>query len=201
MGALDLIYSPSHGFYEAPLHFKANGGTFLLDDLGCQRVETTKLLNRWIHPLEKGVDFLTLRTGQQLEVPFRQMLIISTNLDVNRVMTPAFLRRIGYRVNMTGPTSNDYAAIFHRYAQRCKVPAPPGLIENLIRRYELEERTMKGCEPRDLIERSRDICRYREQPFQLTEEILDLAWGGYFGDMRGNTPPPTAKAVHPDFLR
>ena len=79
--ALDLIYDASHGYYEAPLHFKANGGTFLLDDFGCQRVAPQDLLNRWIHPLERGVDFLTLRTGQQLEVPFRQLLMVSTNLD------------------------------------------------------------------------------------------------------------------------
>jgi predicted ATPase with chaperone activity len=190
--ALDLIYSPVYGYYEAPLHFKANGGTFLLDDFGCQRVDPFTLLNRWIHPLERGVDFLTLQTGQQLEVPFRQTLLVSTNLDPDSVMSPAFLRRMGYRLFLDNPSQEDYAVIFRRYAARYDIEVPAMLIEHLIGRYQRENRPMKCCEPRDLIERGRDICRYRGMDFELREDIMDFAWSGYFGnyDGRPNAPQP-----------
>jgi predicted ATPase with chaperone activity len=182
MRALDLIYSESLGYYEAPLHFKANGGTFLLDDFGCQQVDPEKLLNRWIHPLEREVDFLTLQTGQQLAVPFRQMLIVSTNLDPDKVMTPAFLRRIGYRVYLDDAQPEQYTEIFHRYAARFEIAVPDTTIDNLLEKYRTEGRPLRSCEPRDLIERSRDICRYRDQPLELSTDVLNLAWEGYFGN-------------------
>ncbi len=181
MDALDLAFSPQLGYYEAPLHFKANGGTFLLDDFGCQRIRPETILNRWIHPLERGIDFLTLQTGQQLEVPFRQMLVVSTNLDVNNVMTPAFLRRMGYRVHMADPSPQRYQEIFCRYAAGCGIEVVPEVLEGLIERYRREQRPMHCCEPRDLIERARDICKYRHQPLTLDEPTLNLAWHGYFG--------------------
>ena len=180
--ALDLVYVPSVGYYEAPMHFKANGGTFLLDDFGCQRVEPVQLLNRWVVPLEKQIDYLTLRTGQQIQVPFRQMLVVSTNLDPDRVMTPAFLRRIGYRIHVKDPTPDDYAEIFRRFAQESQLTVSQEALDHLQWRYEQEGRSMRGCEPRDLILRAKDICRYHQKPTELTKEVLDLAWRGYFGD-------------------
>jgi predicted ATPase with chaperone activity len=187
MEALDLVHDASHGYYEAPLHFKANGGTFLLDDFGCQRMPPQELLNRWIHPMERGVDFLTLSTGQQLEVPFRQMLIVSTNLDPDQIMSPAFLRRMGYRLHMPNPSREMYAEIFHRYADRCQTEVPSGLLPTLFNRYATEERPLRSCEPRDLIERARDICSYRGQELVLSDEVLDIAWKGYFGDYNGES--------------
>lgn len=180
--ALDLLYSHSLGYYEAPLHFKANGGTFLLDDFGCQRVSPQQLLNRWIHPLERGVDFLTLQTGQQLEVPFRQMLIVSTNLDPDEVMSPAFLRRMGYRLYLGDPSAESYAQIFHRYAAKYELAVPSEMIDQLITRYQSQGRPRRSCEPRDLVERVRDICRYQNRPLELDAYVLDVAWRGYFGN-------------------
>jgi predicted ATPase with chaperone activity len=182
LDAMDLVFSDSLGYYEAPLHFKANGGSFLLDDFGCQQVDARQLLNRWIHPLERHVDFLTLRTGQQIEVPFRQMLIISTNLRPDEVMTPAFLRRMGYRLMLGNPSAEQYAQIFRRYADRLGATVPAGLMEHLFQRYQSEGRPLRGCEPRDLIERARDGCRMRGEALQLNPETLDLAWSGYFGN-------------------
>jgi predicted ATPase with chaperone activity len=185
MESLDLIYDTNRGYYEAPLHFKANGGTFLLDDFGCQRVAPQDLLNRWIHPLERGLDFLTLRTGQQLEVPFRQLLMVSTNLDPDRIMSPAFLRRMGYRLHMPNPSREDYATIFRRYASDADATVPDGLLAELFNRYESEQRPLRSCEPRDLIERVRDICQYRGLAIDLTSEMLNTAWDAYFGDSNG----------------
>src|SRR5262249_20379025 len=95
---LDLIYSPSLRYYEAPPHLKANGGVFLVDDFGRERVSADQLLNRFITPMEHQFDYFTLNTGQKIQVPLRHVLIIATNLDTERVTDPAFLRRMGYRL-------------------------------------------------------------------------------------------------------
>lgn len=182
LNELDLAFSPSLRFYEAPPHVKANGGTFLIDDLGRQRVEPHDLLNRWIVPLEHQEDHLTLNTGQKIQIPFRLMLIVATNLTVSDVADPAFLRRMGYRLHLDAPTPEQYAQIFRAYADRHKVDVPSGLIERLLQRYQEEGRELRASEPRDLIERSRDIARLRRRPFELTPDVLDIAWTGYFGN-------------------
>lgn len=178
---LDLAYSPSLAYYEAPLHMKSNGGIFMLDDFGYQRVNPFQLLNRWVFPLEHGIDFLTLKSGQKLFVPFRQMLVVSTNLDPESVMEPAILRRIGYRLHLDNPAPDAYAKIFRLYAGRYGLDVDDDLLESLVRRHMTEDKPMRGCVPRDLIERARDICKYRGHPLRLDEETLDLAWRGYFG--------------------
>jgi hypothetical protein len=182
LNSFELTYSPIHRFYEAPLHFKANGGTFLIDDFGRERMDPHDLLNRWITPLEHRCDYLTLQTGQKIEVPFQVLLILATNLDPNSFMDPAFLRRIGYRLYLGNPTREQYGQIFERYARRSGVAVPPGLVERLLERYRAERRPFRSCEPRDLIERARDYCTYRDRPLELTEETLNTAWVGYFGN-------------------
>jgi hypothetical protein len=179
--AFDLTYSPSLRFYEAPLHLKANGGTFLIDDFGRQRVDPHELLNRWIIPLEHQIDYLTLHTGQKIQVPFLMMLVMATNLDIGVVTDPAFLRRMGYRMYMGAPTPEIFAQIFERYAARRGAVLAPGLIARVLGRYAATGRVLRCCEPRDLIERAADICRYRGRPLELDDEVLDFAWTGYFG--------------------
>lgn len=181
LDALELAWSPEHRYYEAPLHLKANGGIFLLDDLGYQRAAPLELLSRWIFPLERRVDYLSLSTGQKLPAPFRIMLIISTNLEPEKVMNAAFLRRMGYRLHMDYPTADEYRQIFTRYAAALPVAVPDGLLDALLARYAAEGRPLRSCEPRDLLERARDICRYELREFALTPGLLDRAWQGYFG--------------------
>jgi predicted ATPase with chaperone activity len=184
---LDLAYIPALRFYEAPTHVKSNGGILLIDDFGRQRVEATQLLNRWIVPLEQQIDFLTLHTGQKIVVPFRQIVMFATNLDPINVTDPAFLRRMGYRLSVARPSPERYAEIFRRYAAGAGAAADSSLIARILARYQSEQRELRGCEPRDLIERARDLCRFRKQPFALNDEVLDIAWTGYFGN-----PQPAA---------
>lgn len=179
---LDLAYSPSLRFYEAPPHVKANGGTFLLDDFGRQQVSATDLLNRWIIPLESQIDHLTLNTGQKIQIPFKLQLVVATNLKVSDVADPAFLRRMGYRLHLDKPDAQRYAAIFERYAATQGLSVQPGVLGNLLQKYEMENRELRSSEPRDLIERARDICHLRGQPVSLHPEILDMAWTAYFGN-------------------
>jgi hypothetical protein len=183
--SFDLTYSPALRYYEAPLHLKANGGTFLIDDFGRQRVDPHELLNRWIIPLENRIDYLTLRTGQKIQVPFLQLLIIATNLDPASVTDPAFLRRLGYRLQLDAPSPERYCEIFERYAYRQGIALPAGLLDRLLARYAAEKRELRGCEPRDLIERTRDICRFTGRTWELNDQVMALAWTGYFGPSPG----------------
>jgi hypothetical protein len=179
---LDLIFLPAQRYYEAPPHLKANGGVFLVDDFGRERVSADQLLNRFITPMEHQIDYFTLRSGQKIQLPLRHVLIIATNLSPDLVTDPAFLRRMGYRVYLGAPTPEQYTRIFQQYAQRHGVAVAPELIDQLLERYRAHNREMRACEPRDLIERARDICRFHNRPLELTPKVLDLAWIGYFGD-------------------
>jgi hypothetical protein len=179
---LDLIFIPSQRYYEAPPHLKANGGVFLVDDFGRERVSPEQLLNRFITPMEHQIDYFTLRTGQKIQLPLRHVLIIATNLSPEKVTDPAFLRRMGYRVYLGPPTPEQYARIFQQYAQRQGVSVAPEVIDQILERYRAQNRELRSCEPRDLIERARDICRFHSKPLELTPKVLDLAWIGYFGE-------------------
>jgi MoxR-like ATPase len=179
---LDLIYSPTLHYYEAPAHLKSNGGVFLVDDFGRERVSPEQLLNRFITPMEYSIDYFTLQTGQKISLPLRHVLIIATNLSPEKVTDPAFLRRMGYRIYLGPPTPEEYTKIFQQYAQRQGATVAPETIEGLLERYKAQNRELRACEPRDLIERSRDICRFHNRPFELSPKVLDLAWTGYFGN-------------------
>jgi predicted ATPase with chaperone activity len=178
---LDLVYSPSLRYYEAPPHLKANGGVFLVDDFGRERVSPHQLLNRFITPMEHHFDYFTLITGQKIQVPLRHVLIIATNLNLESVTDPAFLRRMGYRLCLEAPTPEQYAEIFTAYAERHGATVAPEVLDGLLQRYRAQNRELRACEPRDLIERARDICRFHGRPLELSASVLDLAWAGYFG--------------------
>src|SRR5207248_6648570 len=115
-----------------------------------------------------------------------------TSLAPEGVTDPAFLRRMGYRMQLGSPSPEHYAEIFHRQAARCGMDVPPGLLARVLDRYRAEGRELRCCEPRDLIERVRDVCRFRDAPPALTEDLLSLAWVGYFGRCRMKTARASA---------
>ncbi|MBY0407489.1 MAG: hypothetical protein K2Q01_07335, partial [Rickettsiales bacterium] len=129
LASLDLAWLPASRYYEAPLHMKANGGMFLIDDFGRQHVGPEELLNRWIIPLEHRIDFLTLHTGQKIQVPFLMMLVIATNLNPKDVTDPAFLRRIGYRLQIPAPSRDVYVEIFRRYAAKYNITVTDAVLQ------------------------------------------------------------------------
>jgi hypothetical protein len=177
----DLTWSEAAKFYEAPFQMKSNGGTLVIDDFGRQRVAPQDLLNRWIVPLERRVDYLALHTGKKIEVPFEQLVVFSTNLDENDLADQAFLRRMGYRARVEPPTPGAYAEIFKRQAAGRDIRYRQAVLDHVLEKYKLEHRQMKGCEPRDLLDRATDICRFSGQTVELTAEVLDIAWRNYFG--------------------
>ena len=115
---LDLRYDQTGHYYEAPLHMKALGGCFLIDDFGRQLVSPANLLNRWIVPLESRIDYLKLHTGKSFSIPFEEMVIFSTNLEPEQLMDPAFLRRLPYKIEVGAPAIERYRRIFEQECGR-----------------------------------------------------------------------------------
>jgi hypothetical protein len=191
---LDLMYMTSQKYYETPPHLKANGGVFLVDDFGRERMSPEMLLNRFITPMEHMVDYFTLRTGHKIMMPLKHVMIIATNLSPEKVTDPAFLRRFGYRCYLGPPNPEQYTKIFQNYAAKAGVSVAPEVIEQILEHYKTEDREMRACEPRDLIERSKDICKFHNRPLELTPKVLELAWAGYFGHEIGKGRGSAEKA-------
>lgn len=177
----DLTWSEAARFYEAPFQMKSNGGTLVIDDFGRQRVAPQDLLNRWIVPLERRVDYLALHTGKKIEVPFEQLVVFSTNLDENDLADQAFLRRMGYRARVEPPTPSAYCDIFRYQANKRNFKVDQPVLDYILNKYRTERRQMKGCEPRDIMDRATDICQFEKHGLQLTPHIVDIAWRNYFG--------------------
>jgi hypothetical protein len=191
----DLVWSEASRFYEAPFQMKSNGGTLVIDELGRQRVSCTDLLNRWIMPLERRTDFLTLHSGKKIEVPFEQLVVFSTNLDERQFVDEAFLRRMGYRARLELPTPAAYAEIFRRAVSAKGLAVDESTVSHLLHKYGETNRPMKCCEPRDLISRISDICMFEGQSLRISTELIDTAWENYFGKAHDYDVAPKAQAA------
>jgi predicted ATPase with chaperone activity len=178
---LDLTFNPIARFYEAPIQMKANGGVFVVDDFGRQRMSARDLLNRWIVPLESRVDFLTLHTGRKFEIPFNVFIIFATNLKPESLADEAFLRRIPYKIRAKNPTREEYEAIFEMNCRKRGITFDPMLVDYLVTEYyEPRNLEMRACHPRDLVEQVVDQCRYQQQDLTITRAALDKACAAYF---------------------
>ncbi|MCS6864166.1 MAG: ATPase [Gemmataceae bacterium] len=179
---LDLKYNAEAKFYQAPIHFKANGGVFLIDDFGRQLVSPKDLLNRWILPLEDRHDFLTVASGKKFQVPFEQLIIFSTNLDPKALVDDAFLRRIRHKVGVSAPTREVYERIFAANCKRLGMNYDQSAVDYLYERYYSRGRTPRASDCRDLLETVQSICRYRRQPVHLTRDLIAEAAASFIAE-------------------
>ena len=174
---LDLTYNPSSKIYDAPLHLKANNGIYLIDDFGRQRCTPAEILNRWIIPMERRVDYLTLRTGGKITVPFEAFLTFSTNLRPDQVGDEAFLRRIGYKLHIRNPSLAEFLQIFRGICASRQLSYADNLPEWFANRYFVETgKKMRRCHPRDVISHALDLIHFEKLPMQLTAGLLDRAF-------------------------
>jgi SpoVK/Ycf46/Vps4 family AAA+-type ATPase len=181
LDGLDLVYDNTNKYYEAPFQVKANGGMFLIDDFGRQQVRPRDLLNRWIVPLEKGVDFLTLATGRKIEVPFYVMIVFSTNLEPRDLVDEAFLRRIRHKIEVGDPTWDQFREIFRRMCAAKGVPYDDQGLAYLIKEWYLKyDRAPRSVHPRDILTQLLDIAIYLNKPPTLTKDLIDRAASSYF---------------------
>jgi hypothetical protein len=170
---LDLSYNAHARFYEAPLHVKALGGTFIIDDFGRQLLKPEELLNRWIVPLQNRIDYLKLHTGKSFEVPFDELVIFSTNMEPNDLMDPAFLRRIPYKLETVGPDEGQFRQIFERVAE-----AEGLILDGEVFDFVVEELTVRNdydlaCyQPRFIIDQVLSACKFKGTAPEMRRDLV-----------------------------
>jgi MoxR-like ATPase len=176
---LTATWDPAARFYQAPLQLKANGGVLLIDDFGRQQVTPKQILDRLMVPLEQAVDHLQLAgRGRKVEIPFRPMLIFSTNLTPGELLDEAYLRRLAYKIRMPDPTPQIYQRIFERERQRLGIPPNPAVFPQIGQLY--GSMSIRGNHPRDLLERLVDVASARGVKPDLSPELVDAAWKTLF---------------------
>jgi SpoVK/Ycf46/Vps4 family AAA+-type ATPase len=181
LASLDLVYNDTAKYYEAPFQMKANGGMFLLDDFGRQQVAPRDLLNRWIVPLEKRLDFLTLHTGKKVEVPFDVLIVFATNIAPKELVDEAFLSRIRHKIEIGNPSLDEFRLNLERVAARRGIPFSEQGFAHLIEEHYMKSgREMKSVHPRDLLDQIVDIAEYRRVAPEMSSELIDEACGSYF---------------------
>ena len=173
---LDLRYDPHANFYEAPLHLKALGGCFVIDDFGRQLVSPTNLLNRWIVPLESRVDYLKLHTGKTFSIPFEELIIFSTNLDPEDLMDTAFLRRLPYKIEVGAPSLENYRSIFLNECELRGMELSPGVFEFIVHKI-VEDKGLElaAYHPRFIVDQVAATCRFMGEAPHFEHRFIEYA--------------------------
>lgn len=179
--SLDLQYHATTRYYAASLQMRANNGLLVIDDFGRQRVQPDELLNRWVVPLDRRVDYLTLAGGTKLEVPFDVLVVFATNLDPAALVDEAFLRRMQTKIKLDSIRRDHFAAIFERICMQEKLNHKPVLADKLADWIENEYHlSLKPCYPRDVVQQVMWRAKLEGKPAELTEETLRDACKNYF---------------------
>lgn len=170
---LDLRFNEISKFYEAPLHWKAQGGTFVIDDFGRQIVRPEDLLNRWIIPLERRIDFLKLHTGKQFELPFDQLVIFSTNMTPDDLMDAAFLRRIPYKIEVGGPSRAEFRDIFGRVCAARDLPCSDEDVDTVLHTLLSVDGTQLACyQAKFIVDQVLTACRYQARQPRMSPDLI-----------------------------
>jgi predicted ATPase with chaperone activity len=184
---LDLSYNATSKVYDAPYQLKANNGIYLIDDFGRQQCTPAEVLNRWIVPMERRVDYLKFNSGGKITVPFEAFLIFSTNLNPEQLGDEAFLRRIQYKMLLRSPDENEFATIFQRFCESRNLPHQDGLIARFIdKHYRKARRPFRRCHPRDVLSHAIDLIHFEKLPFHLTDDLVDRAFESCFLEETGD---------------
>lgn len=184
MSSLEVTTNRSTGICEAPLQMKSNCGTLVIDDFGRQRMPVDELLNRWIVPLEKRFDFLSLPGGKKICVPFDQLIVFSTNLEPRDLVDEAFLRRIPYKIEAIDPSEEEFRELFRMFTPKLGLEHDEAAVDYLIAtHYRAKGRPFRFCHPRDLLLQVYNYCTYQQCPLALSPERFDEACENYFSVM------------------
>ena len=182
---LELRSDASSGIYSAPLQMKANNGILVIDDFGRQVISPRDLLNRWIVPLDRRVDYLTLHHGQKLCIPFEVMVVFATNLDPSELADEAFLRRIHNKIYVEPVTKQCFHEILARVLDErrlsCDAQTAAYVVELCLRHGD----ALKACYPADLCDILMWRSQYEGRPPQVTRAELDRAAELYFTRVQG----------------
>ena len=183
---LDLQFDEASGAYLAPLQMKANNGMLIIDDFGRQSVSPRELLNRWIVPLDRRVDYLTLSYGLKFEIPFELLVVFATNLEPDDLVEEAFLRRVPNKVHVGAVGAEAFDQIFERVATQYNLDCESGTSEYLRKLCLLRGcRELRACHPGDICRILLWISEYEEQPLRITRTELERAAELYFAHAKG----------------
>lgn len=178
---VDLQFDQKARFYQAPPQIKANNGLFIVDDLGRQLVSPQDLMNRWIVPLDRHVDYFALHTGKKFQMSFDVIVVFSSNLQPSKLADEAFLRRLGYKIFVGPLPEADYRRIFVQVCEQNGIPYDENgyryLVEELHSR---NDKPLLACVPRDILNQLRDFARFNGREPALSHDLLDWAWHNYF---------------------
>ncbi|HSU58279.1 MAG TPA: hypothetical protein VLI55_03105 [Bryobacteraceae bacterium] len=181
LSMLDLSYNAVSKIYDAPFQLKANNGIYLIDDFGRQKATSTEILNRWIVPMERRIDYLSFSNGGKMTVPFETFLLFSTNLTPDKLGDEAFLRRIQYKMLLRSPAEEEFRMIFCHFCEAQGLAAPRELVDAFISKHYLNTgKRFRRCHPRDVISQTIDYINFQRLPYELTEELLDQAFASCF---------------------
>lgn len=184
LDALEIRHDPHSNVSEAPIQMKSNCGCLLIDDFGRQQIEPLALLNRWIVPLENRIDFLTLATGKKIQIPFELLIIFSTNLEPSDLVDEAFLRRIPYKIEIGDPDEREFHRLFEHASGAMGFEYHPEVINWLLAtHYRPFGRSMRRCQPRDLLTQIRNYCTYNALPLEMRPEYFDHVVPSNFTDV------------------
>jgi hypothetical protein len=185
---LDLQFDKTSGTYLAPLQMKANNGILVIDDFGRQAMSPRELLNRWILPLDRRVDYLSLSYGMKFEIPFELLVVLSTNLDPLDLVDDAFLRRLPNKVYVGDVEDQIFDLIFEREIGQQNIAAEAGNAEQLRRLCKLHSGGgLRACYPGDICRILLWISEYEERPVKITTTELERAVELYFTRRPGST--------------
>ena len=192
---LELSYNSDAKFYEAPMHIKSLGGTFIIDDFGRQLVAPEALLNRWIVPMESRIDFFKLRSGKSFYLPFDELLIFSTNLEPTDLMDPAFLRRIPYKIEMFAPSREDFRLIFDLVAKGAGLTVTEDVFDYIVEQLQVEnDYQLAYYQPKFICDQVLAACKYEKQPPEMTLERVADAMQNLYVQMNLVRPEARAQA-------
>ena len=178
---LDLQFNPNTKFYAGPVQMKANNGLLIVDDFGRQRISPEELLNRWVVPLDRRLDFLTLAGGKKIEVPFDLFVIFSTNLDPAKLADEAFLRRIQTKIKVDFVTPEQFREIFRRICLQFNLKYDAAVVDELIQMiYEEYKEPLRACHPRDILQQILAGAHYLQKDPRLDREAVAQACRNYF---------------------
>jgi predicted ATPase with chaperone activity len=178
---LDLQFNPTTKFYVAPAQMKANNGVLIIDDFGRQRIRPDELLNRWVVPLDRRIDFLTLAGGKKIEVPFEMLIVFASNMDPAELVDPAFLRRIQTKIRIGEVSDDNFNEIFCRVAAQNQVPFDIGIPNDLIDFIHVTlKQELRSCYPRDIVNQVCWAAQYEGRKPYLDRSALKQAVEAYF---------------------
>jgi predicted ATPase with chaperone activity len=178
---LDLQFNPISKFYVGPVQMKANNGVLIIDDFGRQRIRPEELLNRWVVPLDRRIDFLTMAGGKTIEIPFEMLVVFATNMDPAELADDAFLRRIQTKIRIGAVSDLDFREIFRRVAAGHQMEPDADTVNNLIdvirNKFKQE---LRACYPRDIVNQIVWAARYADRKPHLDRDSLQAAAEAYF---------------------